>query len=49
MRWTGHVASMGGMRNSYFILVGKPEWKGQLGRHRHRWESNIRMELMERT
>jgi hypothetical protein len=26
--WTGHVACMGDMRNSYKILVGKPEGKG---------------------
>jgi hypothetical protein len=25
MRWTGHVARMGEMRNEYKILVGKPE------------------------
>jgi hypothetical protein len=27
MRWAGHVASMGEMRNVYKILVGKPEGK----------------------
>jgi len=25
MRWAGHVACMGTMRNSYKILAGKPE------------------------
>jgi hypothetical protein len=25
MRWTGHAARMGEMRNAYNILVGKPE------------------------
>jgi hypothetical protein len=25
MRWAGHVAYMGEMRNVYNILVGKPE------------------------
>jgi hypothetical protein len=25
MRWAGHVARMGEMRNAYSILVGKPE------------------------
>jgi hypothetical protein len=28
-------------------LVGKPEGKRPLGRPRHRWEDNIRMELKE--
>jgi hypothetical protein len=38
---------MGGMRNAYDILVGKPEGKRPLGRPRHRWEDNIRMNLRE--
>jgi hypothetical protein len=25
MRWAGHVACMGEIRNAYNILVGKPE------------------------
>jgi hypothetical protein len=29
-------------------LVGKPEGKGPLGRHRHRWEDNIKMNLQEK-
>jgi hypothetical protein len=47
MRLAGHVAPMGGMRNSVSILVGKPEGKSPLGRPRHRWEDNIRMDLRE--
>jgi len=27
--------------------VGKPEGKRPLGRHRYRWEDNIRMDLQE--
>jgi len=27
MRWAGHVARMGEIRNAYKILVGKPEGK----------------------
>jgi hypothetical protein len=38
---------MGEQRNSYRILVGKPEVKGPLGRPRCRWEDNIRMDLRE--
>jgi len=35
------------MRNAHKILVTKPEGK-TLGRPRHRWEHNIRMDLRER-
>jgi hypothetical protein len=35
------------MRNAYNILIGKPERKRSLGRLRHRWEYNIRMDLRE--
>ena len=31
----------------YRVLVGKPEGKRPLGRHRHRWEDNIKMDLQE--
>ena len=47
MRWAGHVARMGEGRGVYRVLVGKPEWKRPLGRPRHRWEDNIRMDLQE--
>jgi hypothetical protein len=47
MIWTGHVARMGAMRIAYKIFGGKPEGKRQLGRPRHRWEDNIRMDLRE--
>jgi hypothetical protein len=45
MRWAGHVARMGEKRNTYRLLVGKPEGKGPLRRPRHRWVDNIRMDL----
>jgi hypothetical protein len=45
MRWAGHVARMGEEMNAYRILVGKPEGKRPLGRHRRMWEDNIRMDL----
>jgi hypothetical protein len=38
---------MGEIRNSYKILVGKPERKRPLGRPRRRWEDNIKMNLRE--
>jgi hypothetical protein len=31
----------------YIILLGKPEGKSPLGRHRRRWEDNIKMDLKE--
>ena len=47
VRWAGHVARMGKGRGVYRVLVGKPEGKRPLGRHRRRWEDNIRMDLQE--
>ena len=31
----------------YRVLVGKAEGKRPLGRHRRRWEDNIKMDLQE--
>jgi hypothetical protein len=45
LRWAGHVARMGARRGAYRALVGKPEGTRPLGRHRHRWEDNIKMDL----
>jgi hypothetical protein len=36
---------MGENRNAYRILVGKPEGERPLGRPRHRWVDNIKMDL----
>jgi len=47
MRWVGHVARIGEERGAYRVLVGKPEGKRPLGRHRRRWVDNIRMDLQE--
>jgi hypothetical protein len=47
MRWAGHVARMGEGRGAYRVLVGRPEGKRPLGRHRCRWEVNIKMDLGE--
>jgi hypothetical protein len=38
MRWAG---------NAYRILVGKPKGKRPLGRQRHGWVDNIKMDLRE--
>jgi len=34
-------------RGVYRVLVWKPEGKRPLGRPRHRWEDNIKMDLQE--
>jgi hypothetical protein len=47
MRWTGHVERMGEKRNECRLLVGKPEGRRPLGRPKHRWVDNIRMNLVE--
>jgi hypothetical protein len=47
MRWAGHVARMGEDRGVNRVLVGRPEGKKPLGRTRHRWEDNIKMDLQE--
>ena len=47
MRWPGHVACMGEVRGVHRVLMGKPEGKRPLGRPRHRWEDNIKMDIQE--
>jgi hypothetical protein len=44
MRWAGHV---GEGRGVYRVLVGSPEGKRPLERHRRRWKNNIKMDLRE--
>jgi hypothetical protein len=38
---------MGEGRGVHRVLVGKPEVKRPLGRPRHRWEDNLKMDLQE--
>jgi hypothetical protein len=45
MKWAGHVARMGEMRNAYNISVEKSEGKRAVGRPRCRWKDNIRIYL----
>jgi hypothetical protein len=47
MRWAGHVARMGEGTGAYRVLVGRPEGKRPLGRHRRRWQDNFKMDLRE--
>jgi hypothetical protein len=34
-------------RGVYRVLAGKPEGKRPLGRPRHRWEGNLKMDFQE--
>jgi hypothetical protein len=43
----GTCSANGEEKGTYRVLVGKPEGKRPLGRPRHRWEDNIRMDLQE--
>ena len=44
----GTCSTYGGKRiGVYRVLVGKPEGKRPLGRPRHRWEDNIKMDLRD--
>jgi hypothetical protein len=36
---------MGEGRDAYRILVRRPEGRRPLGKHRRRWEDNIKMDL----
>jgi hypothetical protein len=47
MRWAIHVSYIGEGRCVYRVLVGRPEEKRPLGRPRHRWKDNIKMDLRE--
>jgi len=47
LRWVGPLAHMGEGRGACRVLVGKPGGKRPLGRPRHRWEDNIKMDLQE--
>ena len=47
LRWGGHVARMEEGRSVFKILTGTPTRNRPLGRRKHRWEDNIRMDLKE--
>jgi hypothetical protein len=48
MRWTGHVAHMGEMRNVYEIFVINLDRKRPHGRPRHGWADSIATDLREK-
>jgi hypothetical protein len=47
MKWVEQLARMGEKRNSYRILIGKPEEKRPLGRPKRRWVDNIEKNPIE--
>ena len=38
---------MGEKRGAYRVFVGRPEGKRSLGRHRHGWDDNIKVDVQE--
>jgi hypothetical protein len=38
---------VGERRGVYRVLMGKPEGKKPLGRRRHEWEDNVKMDFQE--
>jgi 1-acyl-sn-glycerol-3-phosphate acyltransferase len=47
MRWARHVARMREGTGVHRVLVGKPEGTRSVGRHRRRWEDNIKRDLQK--
>jgi hypothetical protein len=48
MKWVEHMAHTGEGRGVYRVLVGRSEGKRPMGRPRHRWEDNIKVDLREK-
>jgi hypothetical protein len=47
MTWVRHVAGMGEKRNTYRLLVGKPEGMRPIAGSKCSWMDNINMDLVE--
>jgi len=47
MRWAGRVARMEDWSGAHRVLVGRPDRKRLLGRHRRKWNDNIKMDDQE--
>jgi hypothetical protein len=47
MRRAGPAARRGESRGVHRVLVGKPKGNRTYGKPRHRWEDNIKMDLLE--
>jgi hypothetical protein len=47
IRWVEHVVRVWERRSVYKVLVGKPEGRKPRGRHKRRFEDNIKIDLQE--
>jgi hypothetical protein len=47
LRWEGYVARMGYRKGAYRALVGKPEGRRPLRKHKRKREGNIKIDLRE--
>jgi hypothetical protein len=47
LKSAGNVAGVRERKGAYKILVEKPERRRPLGRTRHRWEDNIKVDLKQ--
>ena len=47
MKWAVHIACMGRKEVHNGFWWGKPEGNKPLGRPRHRWEDNIKIDVRE--
>jgi len=47
MSWAGHEACIEDRRGTYRLSVWRPDEKRPLGRPWHRWDDNIKMDLLE--
>ena len=47
LKWAGYVARMEEGRRPFKILIGILTGKRPLGKAKHRWEGNIRMDIKE--
>jgi hypothetical protein len=45
LRWVGHVARMEERGSAFKMLTAKSTEKIPLGRPKHKWKDNIRMDL----
>jgi hypothetical protein len=43
MWWPGHVTRIGNIRNILKTLIEKNQFQTPLGRHKRKWEDNIKM------
>jgi hypothetical protein len=47
LKWAGYVAHMVESRGALRTSAGKPEGRRPLGKSRHRWEDNIKMDIKD--